>query len=377
MTLTPLLSPLLDYAKAADRLAEGPGRAKIGLTPRRLVSRDGRTSLYRYESRARRAAGAAPVLVVYALVNRATILDLLPGRSIVEVLLAAGLDVWLLDWGIAGPEHADEGLEAHVLGYLGRAVDSVRAAAKSARVSLFGYCQGGTLATMFAALETEKVARLLVAVAPIRGRLNEGMIHFCSRPELFDPSVMALPGNVPAESLNAAFTMLRPVENLLGKYVRYFEKASDPAFTTLFFAMERWLSEGDPLPGRLYREYVRGVYQEDLLVTTGVPVGPRRARVADVRCPVTIVTSAQDHLVPPASTRALLELSASREKRELAFAGGHVGLAISPKALSTVWVDAAGWLAASAKAEKPTRRAASPARSRRRASAGARGSAAR
>jgi polyhydroxyalkanoate synthase len=357
MPLSPLLSPLLDYAKAAALLADGPRSAQIATTPRRLISRDGRTALYRYEPRGRRVPGAPPVLVVYALVNRPTILDLLPGRSIVEVLLDAGLDVWLLDWGFPGPEHADEGLEEHVLGYLGRAVDSVRGAAKSASVSLFGYCQGGTLSTMYAALEPEKVARLLVAVAPIRGRLDQGLIHFCARPELFDPSFLAAQGNVSADALNAGFVMLRPVENFLGKYVRYFERASDPEFTALFFAMERWLAEGAALPGRLYRDYVREVYQEDRLVTDGVRVGARRARAADVRCPVTIVTSAQDHLVPPASTRALIELAASREKRELEFPGGHVGLAISPKALATVWVDAARWLASSAKAPSSRRHA--------------------
>ncbi|TBR17973.1 alpha/beta fold hydrolase [bacterium] len=344
MPLSPLLEPAVRYAKAATALAEGPKTARIGRTPKALVSRDGRTSLYRYKAKGRRAAGAPPVLVVYALINRPTVLDLLPGRSVVEVLLARGLDVWLLDWGVPGPEAASEGLEEHVLGYLDRAVDSVRSKTGAKSVSLFGYCMGGTLSIMYSALRPAKAAKLLVAVAPVRGRQSEGFLHFSSRPELFDPSVFTLTGNVQHETLNAGFVLLRPVENLLGKYVRYFERAGDPDFDGLFFAMERWLSEGVPLPGKLYRDFVRGVYQQDLLVGAGVPVGTERAKAADVRCPLMTVTSAQDHLVPPSSTKALIELAKSKEKRALEFAGGHVGLAISPKALGTVWKEAADWL---------------------------------
>lgn len=345
MPLGELLEPAVRYAKAAEALALGPGKAPIARTPKSLVSRDGRTALYRYKGKGRRAAGAPPVLIVYALINRPTILDLLPGRSVVEVLLAAGLDVWLLDWGTPGPEAEGEGLEAHVLGYLDRAVDGVRAKTGAKAVSLFGYCMGGTMSAMYAALRPAKVARLLAAVAPIRGRQDEGLIHFLSRPELFRPEAMTALGNVDPAALNAGFNLLRPVENLYGKYVRYFERAADPAFTELFFAMERWLSEGAPLPGRLYREYVRGVYQEDGLLDGGVAVGTERAKAAEVRCPLAVVTSAQDHLVPPSSALALYERARSKKKRHFAFDGGHVGLAISPKALATVWKAAAAWLA--------------------------------
>ncbi|MDE2293394.1 MAG: alpha/beta fold hydrolase, partial [Elusimicrobia bacterium] len=320
MPLSPLLEPAVRALKAAEALAQGPRNAKLARSPRRFVSKDGRTSLYRYAAKGRRTG--PPVLIVYALINRPTVLDLLPGRSVVEVLLKAGLDVWLLDWGFPGPEAADEGLEAHVLGYLDRAVDAVRRGTRAPKVSLFGYCMGGTLSTMYAALEPEKVARLLVAVTPIRGRQDEGLIHFASTPGLFEPGLMTLQGNVQPEALNAGFALLRPVENLWGKYVRYFERAEDPEFTELFFAMERWVSEGAPLPGRLYREFVKGVYQDDGLMKDGVAVGRRRARAAGVRCPLLAVTSTNDHLVPPSSTKALVELAGSKEKRLLEFPGG-------------------------------------------------------
>ncbi len=41
---------------------------------------------------------------MYALVNKPYILDLIPGRSFIIYLVQQGVDVYLLDWGIPGPE---------------------------------------------------------------------------------------------------------------------------------------------------------------------------------------------------------------------------------------------------------------------------------
>ena len=83
--------------------------APIGATPRDLVWTHRKTSLYRYRSGQRRHP--VPVLLVFALINRPDIFDLRPGHSFVEHLLADGFDVYLLDWGVPGPEDADTGLD--------------------------------------------------------------------------------------------------------------------------------------------------------------------------------------------------------------------------------------------------------------------------
>jgi polyhydroxyalkanoate synthase subunit PhaC len=47
----------------------------------------------------RSGSKAAPLLVVYALINRKTMLDLQPGRSVVETFLNNGLDLYMIEWG--------------------------------------------------------------------------------------------------------------------------------------------------------------------------------------------------------------------------------------------------------------------------------------
>ena len=54
-----------------------------------------------------------PVLVVPSLINRAYVLDLVPGRSLLRWLAAQGLRPLLLDWGTPGPAEAGFDLEAY------------------------------------------------------------------------------------------------------------------------------------------------------------------------------------------------------------------------------------------------------------------------
>ena len=84
-----------------------------------------------------------PVLIVHSLVSRSYILDLRPGNSLVEYLTAAGLDVYMLDWGVPDELDADNDLERYVDFYLPRAVEAVLRESGAEEVTLMGYCLGG------------------------------------------------------------------------------------------------------------------------------------------------------------------------------------------------------------------------------------------
>src|ERR1039457_4126907 len=83
-------------------------KAAIGQTPKELVWTLNKAKLYRYvpvvppDARHR-----VPLLLVFALMNRPTILDLRPGHSFVEYMVGRGYDVFLLDWGVPGAEDKD------------------------------------------------------------------------------------------------------------------------------------------------------------------------------------------------------------------------------------------------------------------------------
>jgi len=83
-------------------------RAPIAQTPKELIWTLNKAKLYRYvpvvpEDRRH----PVPLLLVFALMNRPSILDLRPGHSFVEFMIGKGYDVFLLDWGAPGIEDKD------------------------------------------------------------------------------------------------------------------------------------------------------------------------------------------------------------------------------------------------------------------------------
>src|SRR3712207_9314104 len=78
-----------------------------------MIRRPPRSTLFPYTTLFR-----SPELLIYALVNRSYILDLVPGNSFVEHLLNEGFDVYMLDWGIPGREDKDLSFENYILDYM-------------------------------------------------------------------------------------------------------------------------------------------------------------------------------------------------------------------------------------------------------------------
>jgi poly(3-hydroxyalkanoate) synthetase len=107
-----------------------------------------------------------PLLIVYAFINRHYILDLLPEISVVGNLLRQGFDVFATDWGTPSAYDKDLTIGHFVNSYMDRSVDLIREITKSDKVSLFGYCWGGNLVLIYAALHPEKVKNVTTIATP-------------------------------------------------------------------------------------------------------------------------------------------------------------------------------------------------------------------
>src|SRR5581483_3654924 len=115
---------------------------RVGSTAHDVVWRDGVARLHHYRPLHDAPAskpGAAPLLMVCSLINRPYILDLIEERSVVRRLLAAGRDVWLLDWGTPEPGDAERSLAGYVLERLPRAAAEVQARTGAEALHVLGY----------------------------------------------------------------------------------------------------------------------------------------------------------------------------------------------------------------------------------------------
>jgi polyhydroxyalkanoate synthase len=312
---------------------------ELATAPRDLVHADGKLRLYRYRSEVRRA-GAPPLLIVFALVNRPTVLDLQPDRSLIRGLLAVGVDVYLLDWGYPDRGDRHTTLTDYTTGYLHRAVEFLNAA--HGPIDLLGVCQGGTLSLLYASLEPRRVRRLVTMVTPVDFHTADNLLSKWVRGVDVDRLVDTF-GNVPGELLNATFVSLMPFRLTLQKYLALIDGADDPRQLESFLRMEKWIFDSPDQAGAAFREFVRAFFQENRLVRGGLELGGRPVDLGRVTMPVLNLYASADHLVPPSASRALGRLVGSRAYREEAFEGGHIGIYVSARS-ATVPPLIAGWL---------------------------------
>ena len=240
--LTRLGAAAIEFANIILTAADAPS----ALTPREIVWTHRNTTLFRYRSDERRHA--VPVLLVFALINRPDIFDLQPGNSFVEHLLAEGFDVFLLDWGEPDDADADMGLEAFVLDELHWAVRETLRAAAAEELSMLGWCIGGTLAAMYAALERDAVRNLILLTTPI-DTTSSRYTNWVGR-DSFDPATVTdVYPSVPGELIDFANKLLKPVTNYWTTYRRLWEDVyAGNDRRVAYQAMARWVADNPSFP---------------------------------------------------------------------------------------------------------------------------------
>jgi polyhydroxyalkanoate synthase len=329
---------------AADLLGVPlPSAPPLAQTPRDELPLDGSARLYHFRSAATPAPrdDRLPFLLIPSLINRWYVLDLRPGASLAEALVAAGHDVWCLDWGTPEDEDRYLGWE-HVLARLGRAVRRVLRETGAPRLGMLGYCMGGTLTTIYAAQHADQLAALVTLAAPIdfaRG----GQLRCMVSPDWFDADAVADAGNVAPAQMQAGFVALRPTTDL-GKTMSLPHLATDPKAREAFLALDAWASDNIPFPAEAYRRYIRELYQGNQLVAGSHRVAGNPVSLSAITCPTLVITATRDQICPPPAATALLDHIASTDKRVLDVPGGHVGAVVGGRAAREMYPALAAWL---------------------------------
>jgi polyhydroxyalkanoate synthase subunit PhaC len=320
-------------------------RVRKGVTPSEVVYEEDHLQLRRYLGEGP-IKHKTPLLFVFALVNRPYILDVLPNKSVVAHFVKGGFDTYLIDWG--KPTHAQRhlNLNSYVNGYLRNIVKHLCERTSSPQVNILGYCMGGTMSTMFTALHPEYVKNLILLAAGIDFATRDGLLNLWTDPRYFDVDAFVDAfGNCPAEYLQACFLMLKPVRNLLAKQISLFEKLDDKKYVDEYLTMETWLNDNVPVAGEVFREFVKYLYQQNLLVQNRLTIGKRTVNLKQITCPVLSLMADQDDLVPPAQSETFNDLVGSEDREAIRLATGHIGLAMGSAAQRKLWPHVVQWLA--------------------------------
>ena len=335
MPKSPLDSPVMKSIIALLRRAP-KGPAAVGLTPHSVVWTENKWRLLRFSPPGPDRRFERPILLVPSLINRWYVLDLGPGRSLIEWLVAQGHEVYCIDWGTPGPE--DRYLTWDDIGgrYLGRAVRYCARNSPTGDVHVLGYCLGGTLAAAYVAAFPDGVASLLALAAPVDFS-QAGIMATWTRTQSFDVrAIVDAHGLVPWRLMQASFKMMRPTLDAT-KLVGLLDRAWDDEFLDGFLATERWGNDNVSFPGECYVRYIEDLYRDNQLAAGAFTVLGKPARLSQIRCPVLALAFGDDHIVPVDSARPLIDLVSSRDKQLVVDRGGHVGAVVSRKAAGRLW----------------------------------------
>ncbi len=340
------IEDILKKFKTGMRIIRDGAKAETGQTPKEVIWTKNKAQLYHYISPVKKHF-PVPILLIYALINRSYVLDLMPGNSLVEYLVGKGFDVYMLDWGTPGDEDKDLTFENYVLDYIARAVKKVLKTSQADEFTLFGFCMGGTMCAMYSALFPGKpLKNLILLTAPIDFTAeNMGLYGVFTSEKHFDPNMLAeLYGNVPGELVDTGNRMVRPVTNYVGTYVTMWDRIMHDKPMETWLAMNKWVNDGVPFAGATFRQWIRDFYQQNKLVKGEIMLRGRRVDLANITCPVLDIGGKKDHICTLPQAEAIMRLIRSQDKEFYVLNAGHVGLLTGNDAKKNLWPKIESWL---------------------------------
>lgn len=318
--------------------------APLGRSPKSVLMTHGTLQLVHFRARTD-SVYRVPLLMVSSIINQPTVLDLMPGQSMVEFLLDAGFDVYMVEWGRPRREHASLTLADHVLDKLPACIARVLEHSGERDLSVVGYCLGGLLSVLYASLHEHTALKNLVCIAtPVD---SDGLASFKAwmGPHFDEEGLLQQYGNVPAEWMQTAMRALRPFGKTAGA-LQLLNQVGQAEAVRSNLHMGKWEMDNIPMAGGVFRELVRDFLRANRLVQGTWTIGGLHAKPSRINASALHLVAREDHIVPYAASRPLLDLLVgSRDKEEIIIKGGHVGLVTGRGALTRMWPALVHWLA--------------------------------
>lgn len=322
----------------ADRsTAPSPDLAPEWGSPNRVVLETAALKLRQF------GGGSGPPVVVvtpFAL-HGAVVADLAPGHSIVERLLAEGVDpVLLVEWVSATPELRYLRIDDY-LAQLAVVLDDVGGPA-----ALVGLCQGGWLSLMCAARFPPKVSRLVLAGSPVD--LDAAPSRMVERARSTPREVVGgLVASGDGLVLGNVAKHLWGIEPLGPAAIADVLQVPDPE-PDLLERFRAWYGWTLDLPGAYYVEVVDDLFRSNALARGAYRALGRTLDLSVVRVPLFLLGSDEDEVTAPeqvfAAGRHVGTPPEGVETRRVA--GSHLSLFLGARTLASGWRDVARWIRA-------------------------------
>jgi polyhydroxyalkanoate synthase subunit PhaC len=301
----------------------------MAATPSKVVYRNDVMELLQYLPQTD-AVHATPLLASPPWINKYYVMDLAPGRSLIEWAVQHGRTVFAISYRNPDSSLAGVTMDDYLVHGTRAALDVITEITRSDTVDVLAVCLGGTLATMTAAhlaaggeqrIGTLTLINTLLDYAE-PGQLgcfvDEGTVRKLERR-------VARKGYLDGADMAGTFNALRANE-LIFSYVasNWLMGDQPPAFDLL-----AWNADSTRLPAAMCTFYLRSCYLENQLAAGTMELAGRRLDLATVNSDTYIVAAERDHIVPwPSSYKSTGLLGG--DVRFVLSSGGHIAGIVNP-----------------------------------------------
>lgn len=280
-----------------------------------------------------------PLLASPPWINKYYVMDLAPGRSLVEWAVQHGRTVFMISYRNPDDSMADVSMDDYLEQGVLQALDVVQEITGSDTIDVLALCLGGAMASMAAAhLAARQDARVgtLTLLNTILDYAEPGELAAFVDPESLDriDVRMGETGFLDENDMALAFDLLR-ARDLIFRYIPerwLLGKASQP------FDILAWNGDATRMPAAMHSTYLRQLYGENRLAKDEMELGGQHLHLGDVDAEVYVVGAVNDHIVLWTTSYCATQLFAG-EVRYVLSSGGHIAGVVNPPS-AKAWFEA-------------------------------------
>jgi len=295
----------------------------VAATPGKVVMRNDLVELIQYSPQTP-TVHAEPVLIVGAWIMKYYILDLSPSNSMAQYLVSQGHTVFMVSWKNPTASDRNLGMDDYLRLGIRDALAAITAIVPKRKVHAVGYCIGGTLLSIAAAVlaaEGDKRLASLTLLAAQQDFSEPGELSLFISPSQLDAleGAMRRTGVLKSEQMGAAFMLLRSRDLLWTPAVNSYLRGKRETPNDLM----AWNADGTRMPCRMHAEYLRSLYLNNALARGEFSAEGRPVDLAAIHVPMFVVGTETDHVAPWKSVYKARGLTRSADYTFLLTSGGH------------------------------------------------------
>ncbi|MDX6325940.1 MAG: poly[(R)-3-hydroxyalkanoate] polymerase subunit PhaC [Nocardioidaceae bacterium] len=330
----------------------------LAVTPGEVVARTDMYELIQYTPTTPEVR-TTPLLVVPPTINKFYVMDLAPGRSLVEHLVSSGQQVFVISWRNPRAEHADWGLDAYGAAIV-EAMDATQRIAETAEVALLGICSGGILASMVlghlaAVGDLARVAALGLCVTVLdQSRAGTTSALITENVAAAATRRSSEKGYLDGRSLAEVFAWLRPNDLIWNYWVNNYLLGKAPKPFDILY----WNADPVRMSAAMHRDFIGLALSNGLTQPGGAEIMGSSIDLGKVDVDSYVLAGIADHLCAWESCYRSTQLLGGQSRFVLS-TSGHIASMVNPpgnpkasfQTSDTSPSDTAEWLASAHKVQ--------------------------